>query len=85
MARQKAIFPRDTGLQARMLLTLFLLGLLYVALVGVLLAAGAGIVLMVVVIGGLSLRASCSSRTSSRCRRWAPRRSRPRRRRGCTR
>ena len=34
MASQKAIFPRDTGLQFRMLLTLFLLGLLYVALRG---------------------------------------------------
>ena len=38
-----------------MLLTIFLLGLLYVAFVVVLLAAGAGVVLMVVVIGGLTL------------------------------
>jgi heat shock protein HtpX len=52
--RQRAIFPRDKGLQFRMLLTLFLLGLLYVALVGALLAAGTGIVLMVVIIGALS-------------------------------
>ncbi len=37
-----------------MLLTMFLLGLLYVALVGALLAAGTGLVLMVVIIGGLS-------------------------------
>jgi heat shock protein HtpX len=37
-----------------MLLTLFLLGLLYVALVGALLAAGTGLVLMVVIIGALS-------------------------------
>jgi heat shock protein HtpX len=50
----RAIFPRDTGLQFRMLLTLFLLGLLYVALVGALLAAGTGLVLMVVIIGALS-------------------------------
>jgi heat shock protein HtpX len=55
VASQKAIFPRDTGLQARMLLTMFLLGLLYVALVGVMIAAGAGAVLMIVVIGGLTL------------------------------
>jgi heat shock protein HtpX len=34
---------------------MFLLGLLYVAFVGVLLAAGAGVVVMVVVIGGLTL------------------------------
>src|ERR671919_2679742 len=53
-SRQRAIFPRDTGLQARMIATLFLLGLLYVALVGALLAAGTGIVLMVVIIGALS-------------------------------
>jgi heat shock protein HtpX len=37
-----------------MLLTLFLLGLLYVALIGALLAAGTGLVLMVVIIGALS-------------------------------
>jgi heat shock protein HtpX len=37
-----------------MLLTLFLLGLLYVALIGALLAAGTGIVLLVVIMGGLS-------------------------------
>jgi heat shock protein HtpX len=55
MARQKAVFPRDKGLQARMLLTLFLLGLLYVVFVGVLAAAGAGVVTIVVVMGALSL------------------------------
>jgi heat shock protein HtpX len=55
MARQRAVFPRDTGLQVRMLFTLFLLGLLYVALIGALLAAGTGIILMVIIIGGLSL------------------------------
>ena len=37
-----------------MLFTIFLLGLLYVALVGALLAAGTGLVLMVVIIGALS-------------------------------
>jgi heat shock protein HtpX len=37
-----------------MLLTMFLLGLLYVALVGALLAAGTGLILMVVIIGALS-------------------------------
>jgi heat shock protein HtpX len=55
MAReQRAIFPRDPGLQFRMLFTLFLLGLLYVALVGALLAAGTGIVLVVVIMAALS-------------------------------
>jgi heat shock protein HtpX len=55
MARQRAAFGRDPGLQARMLLTMFLLGALYVVFIGVLLAAGAGVVTMVIVIGALSL------------------------------
>src|SRR5436190_7193226 len=55
MARQRASFDRDPGLQARMLLTMFLLGLVYVAFIVVLLAAGAGAVTMVVVIGALTL------------------------------
>jgi heat shock protein HtpX len=55
MAQQRTVFPRDWGLQTRMLLTLFLLGLLYVVFVGVLIAAGAGAVTMVVVIGALTL------------------------------
>jgi heat shock protein HtpX len=54
MAQQRAVFPRDTGLQIRMLLTLFLLGLLYVAFVGALLAAGAGAITMLVVIGAIT-------------------------------
>jgi len=55
MATQKAIFPRDTGLQIRMLVTLFLLGLLYVAFAAVLFSAGAGVGVMVVVIAALTL------------------------------
>jgi heat shock protein HtpX len=55
MARTRTIFPRDRGLQTRMLLTLFLLGALYVAFAGVLFAAGAGIGIMVVFLAGLSL------------------------------
>jgi len=54
MAAQRAIFPRDWGLQSRMLLTMFLLGLVYVAFVGVLITAGAGAVTMVVIIGALT-------------------------------
>src|SRR5260370_8685556 len=42
MATRGTSFGKDTGLQARMLLTLFLLGLLYVVFIGVLFAAGAG-------------------------------------------
>jgi heat shock protein HtpX len=55
MARQRTSFDRDPGLQARMLLTMFLLGLLYVVFVAVLLTAGAGVVTMVIVIGALTL------------------------------
>ena len=55
MARTRTVFPRDRGLQSRMLITLFLLGVLYVAFAGVLFAAGAGIGIMVVVLAGLSL------------------------------
>jgi len=49
MPARRQSFGKDTGLQARMLLTLFLLGLLYVVFVGVLFAAGAGAGLIVVV------------------------------------
>jgi heat shock protein HtpX len=52
MAPRRQNFGKDTGLQARMLLTLFLLGLLYAVFVGVLFAvgAGAGIILVVAVV-----------------------------------
>jgi heat shock protein HtpX len=55
MARQRTVFPRDTGLQFRMLFTMLLLGLLYSAFAVVLLSAGAGIAVMFVVIGGIAL------------------------------
>jgi heat shock protein HtpX len=55
MARSRTVFPRDAGLQARMLITLFLLGLLYVGFVVALALAGAGAITMVVVIGALTL------------------------------
>src|SRR4051794_4548014 len=55
MARQRVELGRDTGLQFRMLLTMFLLGLLYVVLVGVLFAAGANAVVILAVAGGLAL------------------------------
>ncbi len=48
-------FGRDTGLQVRMATTMFLLGLLYVAFVGVLFYAGASAVVILVVAGGLAL------------------------------
>lgn len=52
---QRTVFPRDTGLQFRMLTTMFLMGLLYVGFVAVLLAAGAGMITMVAVIGLMTL------------------------------
>jgi heat shock protein HtpX len=55
MARQRTVFPRDTGLQFRMLFTMLLLGLLYSAFAAVLLTAGAGVGIMVVVIAGIAL------------------------------
>jgi len=55
VAVTKTSFRRDPGLQARMLLTIFLLGLLYVAFVGALFAAGVQGVLIAVIAGGLFL------------------------------
>jgi heat shock protein HtpX len=52
MARPTS-FGRDTGLQTRMLLTMFLLGLVYVIFIGVLFAAGAGAITIVFVAGAL--------------------------------
>ena len=46
-------FGRDTGLQVRMLVTMLLLGAVYVVLVGVLFASGASGVTILVVAGGL--------------------------------
>ncbi len=46
MPRTTSAIGRDAGLQARMLLTLFLLGLLYVAFMVALFAAGAGVVMI---------------------------------------
>jgi heat shock protein HtpX len=55
MAGTRTTFVRDKGLQFRMLLTMFLLGLVYVGFVGVLFAAGAGAGIIVAVAGGLAL------------------------------
>jgi heat shock protein HtpX len=50
---KNASFGRDTGLQTRMALTLFLLGLVYAVLVGVLIAAGTGAIAIAVIAGAL--------------------------------
>ena len=52
MASKRASFGKDTGLQARMLLTMFLLGLVYVVFLGVLflVGAGAGVLIAVAVV-----------------------------------
>jgi heat shock protein HtpX len=52
MARPTS-FGRDTGLQARILLTIFLLGLVYAILIAALIAAGAGAVTIAIVAAGL--------------------------------
>src|SRR2546421_10380866 len=54
MAR-KTSFGRDPGLQFRMLLTLFLLGLIYAVLIGVLIAAGTGAVTVAIIAAVLFL------------------------------
>jgi heat shock protein HtpX len=52
---RRTSFGRDTGLQTRMLLTIFLLGAVYVVFIGVLAAAGAGAVTIVFVAAALFL------------------------------
>lgn len=51
MAKPRSKFGKDTALQARMLLTMFLLGVVYLVLIFVLLAAGAGGVTIAVIAG----------------------------------
>jgi heat shock protein HtpX len=46
-------FGRDSGLQARMLLTMFLLGLVYVVLIAVAIAAGGGIGIVILIAAAL--------------------------------
>jgi heat shock protein HtpX len=48
-------FGKDTGLQVRMTLTMFLLGLVYVVLVVAMLAVGVNGILVAVIAGGLAL------------------------------
>jgi heat shock protein HtpX len=55
MARSRTSFGRDAGLQARMLLTLLLLGAVYVGFVVILLAAGVGATMMLVIVGAMAL------------------------------
>ncbi len=56
-AANRTSFGRDTGLQARMLLTMFLLGLLYVVFMGVLFSVGAsGVTIAIFAFGLLALQ-----------------------------
>jgi heat shock protein HtpX len=55
MARTRTSFGRDAGLQVRMVLTLLLLGAVYVGFVVILLAAGVGATAMLLIVGGLAL------------------------------
>ncbi|MFP5364809.1 MAG: zinc metalloprotease HtpX [Thermoleophilia bacterium] len=54
MAATKTTFTRDAGLQSRMLITMFLLGAVYVAFVGVLFAAGMSGITILLIAGGLA-------------------------------
>lgn len=54
MAATKTTFTRDAGLQSRMLITMFLLGAVYVAFVGVLFAAGMNGITILLIAGGLA-------------------------------
>jgi heat shock protein HtpX len=57
MAKARSNFGKDTGLQARMLLTMFLLVVLYIVLIGALFAVGAsGITILVVALGLLAVQ-----------------------------
>jgi heat shock protein HtpX len=57
MTARRSTFGRDRGLQTRMLVTMFLLGLVYAVLVGVLFAVGAGaITILVIAVALLSLQ-----------------------------
>ncbi len=55
MPRKATSFGRDTGLQLRMTLTMFLLGLVYAALIGALFASGINGALILVIAGGFFL------------------------------
>ncbi|HSZ69326.1 MAG TPA: zinc metalloprotease HtpX [Solirubrobacteraceae bacterium] len=56
-SHKRAAFGKDTGLQARMVLTMFLLVVVYVVLVGALFAVGAsGITILIVALGLLAVQ-----------------------------
>ncbi|MDQ3850748.1 MAG: zinc metalloprotease HtpX [Actinomycetota bacterium] len=55
MPATKTTFTRDPGLQVRMLLTIFLLGAVYVVLIGALFASGASGITIALLAGGLFL------------------------------
>jgi heat shock protein HtpX len=54
MAATKTTFTRDAGLQSRMLITMFLLGAVYVAFVGVLFYAGLDGITILLIAGGFA-------------------------------
>jgi heat shock protein HtpX len=55
MRKRPKGFGRDTGLQARMTFTLFMLGLVYAALVAALLFAHISVALLIIIVGGFFL------------------------------
>ena len=84
MASRRSSFGRDTGLQTRMLVTMFLLGLVYAALIGALFASGAGGVTIALIAGVLFvLQITTSDKIGLRV--MGAKVVSPRRRRTCTR
>ena len=82
MARSR--FAPDRGLTARMLVTMFLLGLLYIVFVGFFFVFVPRLALIVLVIAGASCSASTGSPTRSPCSGCTGTSSRPSRRPSCT-
>jgi len=76
---KRSDFGKDTGLQSRMLLTMFLLGLLYVVFIGVLIAVGAGagiiVIVALVMLGGQLFASDKIALATARRQRGLPRRS----------
>ena len=82
MARPTS-FGRDTGLQLRMTLTMFLLGLVYAVLIGVVVASRVDGLLFIV--GGMFAPAAVRLRQARAARDGRARGDARRRRRSCTR
>jgi heat shock protein HtpX len=67
MTSKRSAFGKDRGLQGRMLLTMFLLGLLYAAIIGALIASGAsGVTIAVIAVALFALQIFTSDKLALR-------------------